>query len=161
MSFRHIITSIMASLSLLLGGCSLLEVKLDSQTTPLTQQELNMRLMTREYAHQFFSAVEQSADQIAAQYEAQDKLHQSYVLLWKINAEEGLQRSAYQLSPMAALIDSWVFTQQMDNFFQTGKGQSIFNGEQAKQTAARLTCDMEQLAQSLLKKSVIKRRKPL
>lgn len=152
MSFRHIITSIMASLSLLLGGCSLLEVKLDSQTTPLTQQELNMRLMTREYAHQFFSAVEQSADQIAAQYEAQDKLHQSYVLLWKINAEEGLQRSAYQLSPMAALIDSWVFTQQMDNFFQTGKGQSIFNGEQAKQTAARLTRDMEQLAQSLLKK---------
>lgn len=152
MKLHHRVTSIMVSLPLLLGGCSLLEVKLDSQTTPLTQQELNMRLMTREYAHQFFSAVEQSADHIAAQYEAQDKLHQSYVLLWKINAEEGLQRSAYQLSPMAALIDSWVFTQQMDNFFQTGKGQSLFSGEQAKQTAVGLTRDVEQLAQSLLKK---------
>ncbi|GAL02337.1 methyl-accepting chemotaxis protein [Photobacterium aphoticum] len=37
----------------LLSGCSLLEVKIESQTVPLTQQELNMRLMTREYAQQF------------------------------------------------------------------------------------------------------------
>ena len=36
-------------LSIVLSGCSLLEVKLDSQTTPLTQQELSARLMTREY----------------------------------------------------------------------------------------------------------------
>ncbi|MGL4828907.1 MAG: chemotaxis protein [Vibrio sp.] len=152
MRFRPFLTSLMISLPLVLSGCSLLEVKLDSQTTPLTQQELNMRVMTREYAHQFFSEVEKNADQIATQYEAQDKLHQSYVLLWKINAEEGLQRSAYQLSPMAALIDSWVFTQQMDNFFQSGNGQSLFNSDLAKQTAAGLTRDIEQLAQSLLKK---------
>lgn len=85
-------------LSIVLSGCSLLEVKLDSQTTPLTQQELNARIMTREYAKMFFTRVEDSADLIAQSYPADDTLHQSYVLLWKIHAEQGLQQAAYQTS---------------------------------------------------------------
>ncbi|MEZ9331124.1 chemotaxis protein, partial [Vibrio breoganii] len=57
-------------LSIVLSGCSLLEVKLDSQTTPPTQQELNARIMTREYAKMFFTRVEDSADLIAQSYPA-------------------------------------------------------------------------------------------
>ncbi|GAK86544.1 methyl-accepting chemotaxis protein [Vibrio ponticus] len=75
-------------IALSLSGCSLLAVKIDSQTTPLTQQELNMRILTREYAQQFFAQVEQAADVLHDQYDARDQVHQSYVLLWKINAEE-------------------------------------------------------------------------
>lgn len=59
-----------------LSGCSLLEVKLDSQVTPLTQQELNTRLHTREYALQFFTQVEQTADTLKSRYPATDTLHQ-------------------------------------------------------------------------------------
>ena len=136
-----------------LSGCSLLEVKLDSQTTPLTQQELNMRLLTREYTQQFFSQVEQAADSIATHYEPQDKLNQSYVLLWKINAEEGLQRSAYQVSPTAALIDSWVFTEQMNQFFNFGAGSNLFATSEAKQVSQSLSKEIDNLAQSLLKGS--------
>lgn len=139
-----------------LSGCSLLEVKLESQTTPLTQQELNMRLLTREYTHQFFSQVEQAADTVAANYDSQDKINQSYVLLWKINAEEGLQRAAYQVSPTAALIDSWVFTEQMKQFFNSGAGSELFTTSEAQQVSTLLSQEIDQLAQSLLKGSSYK-----
>lgn len=142
-----------------LSGCSLLEVKLESQTTPLTKQELNMRLLTREYTQQFFAQIEQTADAISLQYDAQDKLHQSYVLLWKINAEEGIQRAAYQVSPMAALIDSWVFTLQMEQFFRQGPGTDLFTGQQAQQVASELSLEIDKLAKSLLKGSAYKETK--
>ncbi|HGS4500143.1 TPA: chemotaxis protein [Vibrio parahaemolyticus] len=154
MSIRRISSLMVLWLVTTLSGCSLLEVKIDSQTVPLTKQELNMRILTREYALQFFAQVEQAADVLQEQYDPNDKVNQSYVLLWKINAEEGLQAAAYQVSPMAALIDTWVFTHQMNQFYATGAGRDIFATDEAKQVSAHLTNEIDQLAQSLLKKEV-------
>ncbi|EIO5097955.1 chemotaxis protein [Vibrio parahaemolyticus] len=154
MSIRRISSLMVLWLVTTLSGCSLLEVKIDSQTVPLTKQELNMRILTREYALQFFAQVEQAADVLQEQYDPNDKVNQSYVLLWKINAEEGLQAAAYQVSPMAALIDTWVFTHQMNQFYATGAGRDIFATDEAKQVSAHLANEVEQLAQSLLKKEV-------
>lgn len=146
-------------LSIVLSGCSLLEVKLDSQTTPLTQQELNARLMTREYAKMFFTRVEDSADVIAQSYPADDTLHQSYVLLWKIHAEQGLQQAAYQTSPMSALIDSWVFTAQMNQFYAQGDGADLFVTDDAVETARFLDQEAEKLAKGVLSSSDFKKSK--
>ncbi|AOV89458.1 chemotaxis protein [Vibrio parahaemolyticus] len=154
MSIRRISSLMVLWLVTTLSGCSLLEVKIDSQTVPLTKQELNMRILTREYALQFFAQVEQAADVLQEQYDPNDKVNQSYVLLWKINAEEGLQAAAYQVSPMAALIDTWVFTHQMNQFYVTGAGRDIFATDEAKQVSAHLANEVDQLAQSLLKKEV-------
>ncbi len=154
MSIRRLSSLMVLWLVTTLSGCSLLEVKIDSQTVPLTKQELNMRILTREYALQFFAQVEQAADVLQEQYDPNDKVNQSYVLLWKINAEEGLQASAYQVSPMAALIDTWVFTHQMNQFYATGAGRDIFATDEAKQVSAHLANEVDQLAQSLLKKEV-------
>ncbi|EJG0101570.1 chemotaxis protein [Vibrio parahaemolyticus] len=154
MSIRRISSLMVLWLVTTLSGCSLLEVKIDSQTVPLTKQELNMRILTREYALQFFAQVEQAADVLQEQYDSNDKVNQSYVLLWKINAEEGLQAAAYQVSPMAALIDTWVFTHQMNQFYATGAGRDIFATDEAKQVSAHLANEVDQLAQSLLKKEV-------
>ncbi|EIU6789995.1 chemotaxis protein [Vibrio parahaemolyticus] len=154
MSIRQISSLMVLWLVTTLSGCSLLEVKIDSQTVPLTKQELNMRILTREYALQFFAQVEQAADVLQEQYDPNDKVNQSYVLLWKINAEEGLQAAAYQVSPMAALIDTWVFTHQMNQFYATGAGRDIFATDEAKQVSAHLANEVDQLAQSLLKKEV-------
>ncbi|OLQ89579.1 chemotaxis protein [Vibrio ponticus] len=137
--------------SLFLSGCSLLEVKIDSQTVPLTKQELNMRIMTREYAQQFFAQVEQAADVLHGQYDSRDQINQSYVLLWKINAEEGLQSAAYQVSPMAGLIDTWVFTEQMNQFYSQGNGKSLFSHDAAKLVSAHLANEIDELAKALLK----------
>ncbi|MGY6398878.1 chemotaxis protein [Vibrio parahaemolyticus] len=154
MSIRRISSLMVLWLVTTLSGCSLLEVKIDSQTVPLTKQELNMRILTREYGLQFFAQVEQAADVLQEQYDPNDKVNQSYVLLWKINAEEGLQAAAYQVSPMAALIDTWVFTHQMNQFYATGAGRDIFATDEAKQVSAHLANEVDQLAQSLLKKEV-------
>ncbi|EGQ7848145.1 chemotaxis protein [Vibrio parahaemolyticus] len=154
MSIRRISSLMVLWLVTTLSGCSLLEVKIDSQTVPLTKQELNMRILTREYALQFFAQVEQAADVLQEQYDPNDKVNQSYVLLWKINAEEGLQAAAYQVSPMATLIDTWVFTHQMNQFYATGAGRDIFATDEAKQVSAHLANEVDQLAQSLLKKEV-------
>ncbi|EJG0941235.1 chemotaxis protein [Vibrio parahaemolyticus O1] len=154
MSIRRISSLMVLWLVTTLSGCSLLEVKIDSQTVPLTKQELNMRILTREYALQFFAQVEQAADVLQEQYDPNDKVNQSYVLLWKINAEEGLQAAAYQVSPMAALIDTWVFTHQMNQFYATGAGRDIFATDEAKQVSAHLANEVDQLAQSLLNKEV-------
>ncbi|MBE4538138.1 chemotaxis protein [Vibrio parahaemolyticus] len=154
MSIRRISSLMVLWLVTTLSGCSLLEVKIDSQTVPLTKQELNMRILTREYALQFFAQVEQAADVLQEQHDPNDKVNQSYVLLWKINAEEGLQAAAYQVSPMAALIDTWVFTHQMNQFYATGAGRDIFATDEAKQVSAHLANEVDQLAQSLLKKEV-------
>ncbi|HCE4531833.1 TPA: chemotaxis protein [Vibrio parahaemolyticus] len=154
MSIRRLSSLMVLWLVTTLSGCSLLEVKIDSQTVPLTKQELNIRILTREYALQFFAQVEQAADVLQEQYDPNDKVNQSYVLLWKINAEEGLQAAAYQVSPMAALIDTWVFTHQMNQFYATGAGRDIFATDEAKQVSAHLANEVDQLAQSLLKKEV-------
>ncbi|MBE3916971.1 chemotaxis protein [Vibrio parahaemolyticus] len=154
MSIRRISSLMVLWLVTTLSGCSLLKVKIDSQTVPLTKQELNMRILTREYALQFFAQVEQAADVLQEQYDPNDKVNQSYVLLWKINAEEGLQAAAYQVSPMAALIDTWVFTHQMNQFYATGAGRDIFATDEAKQVSAHLANEVDLLAQSLLKKEV-------
>ncbi|MEZ8058096.1 chemotaxis protein [Vibrio splendidus] len=146
-------------LSIALSGCSLLEVKLDTQTTPLTQQELNARIMTREYAKMFFMRVEDSADLIAQSYPADDTLHQSYVLLWKIHAEQGLQQAAYQTSPMSALIDSWVFTAQMNQFYRQGDGADLFATDHAVETARFLDQEAEKLAKGVLSSSDFKNSK--
>ncbi|MGR5232570.1 chemotaxis protein [Vibrio rotiferianus] len=154
MSFRWLALTVVICLSSVLSGCSLLEVKIDSQTVPLTKQELNMRIMTREYAQQFFAQVEQAADVLHEGYESTDKVNQSYILLWKINAEEGLQAAAYQVSPMAALIDTWVFTQQMNQFYSDGVGKDLFVTDEATQVSAHLAKEVDKLAQALLKKDV-------
>ncbi|WP_228481496.1 chemotaxis protein [Vibrio fluminensis] len=151
MFISRYISMVAIFIALSLSGCSLLEVKIDSQTVPLTKQELNMRIMTREYAQQFFAQVEQAADVLHAQYDSRDQINQSYVLLWKINAEEGLQAAAYQVSPMAGLIDSWVFTEQMNQFYSQGSGKSLFSHNAAQLVSAHLANEIDELARALLK----------
>ncbi|WP_375322709.1 chemotaxis protein [Aliivibrio logei] len=139
---------------LFLNGCSLLELKIESQSVPLTTTELNTRILTRGYSKHFFSEVEAAADKISSSYPKDDVLHQSYVLLWKINAEEGLQRAAYQVSPQIALIDSWVFAAQMEQFFSVGgKGAALFESDADFKASQLLHEDIKALAEKLLSKS--------
>ncbi|WP_321463969.1 chemotaxis protein [uncultured Vibrio sp.] len=154
MSAHRMYSMMVMWVAITLSGCSLLEVKIDSQTVPLTQQELNMRILTREYALQFFAQVEQAADALEAQYDPNDQINQSYILLWKINAEEGLQAAAFQVTPMAGLIDTWVFAHQVDEFYSTGAGSNLFATDEAKKVSQHLAYEVDKLAQSVLKKEV-------
>ncbi|WP_339086176.1 chemotaxis protein [Shewanella chilikensis] len=140
-------------LSLLVSGCSLLELKLESGIEPLPQEQLSMRVFTREYASSFFAGVEQSADLILLR--SDDLQSKSNALMWKINAEQTLGQTIFQVSPVAAMINTWAFTAQMAQFFDSGNGKALF-GEQtqlAANTSQQLLADYERRMQGLMSKA--------
>ncbi|WP_282166946.1 chemotaxis protein [Shewanella japonica] len=111
-----------------LTGCSLLEVKLESGVEPLPKEQINMRMFSREYSYNFYTEVESSADLIAN--DTDDVAIKSNTLMWKIYSEQSLQRAIFQASPIAAMIDTWVFTEQMNHYFTTGAGREVFGDHQ-------------------------------
>ena len=133
--------------TLLLGACSLLQIKLETGTVPLTKEELKMRVMTRDFTLVFFNAIENTADEIIAK--AGDRDLQTYALLWKIRAIEGVQQTVYQTSPVAGMVDTWVYVQQMTDYFTTGPGKDLFGEyqENVVVTSDAMLTELETLAQ--------------
>ncbi|WP_394203541.1 chemotaxis protein [Shewanella waksmanii] len=146
--------------AMILSACSLLEVKLESGIEPLPQEQLNMRLFSRDYSQSFFIGVEHAADDIAERAK-QDELTsaditvRSNTLMWKINAEEALSRSIYQSSPVAAMVDTWVLTAQMSQFFSQGAGKDLFGEHQliAVNASKKLQQDFETTVKGFVSKS--------
>ncbi|ACA87432.1 hypothetical protein [Shewanella woodyi] len=125
--------SVMALLGMLTTACSLLEVKLESGIEPLPQEQLNMRVFSRDFSSSFYSKVEQTADKIALLHkdEADAIYIHSNSLMWKIYSEQALQRTIFQASPVAAMVDTWALTAQMTEFYETGAGKALFGSDQA------------------------------
>ncbi|WP_051412837.1 hypothetical protein [Shewanella colwelliana] len=122
-----------------LSGCSLLEVKLESGIEPLPKAQLNMRVFSRDFSQTFYSEVERSADQIAQLTTGAEQVPmssaaislKSNTLMWKINSEQALQRTIFQASPVAAMVDTWVLNAQMTEYFSTGAGKALFGLQQS------------------------------
>jgi hypothetical protein len=115
-----------------LSGCSLVSIK--SPEKPLSQRDLNARVLTREYSDRFQKMLAGTADDIAAGSPQQDV--QLAALRWKIGAASASRRAATQLSPMMGLLDTWGLSAQMQAFLSDGAGSQLFG---AQQEAARLT----------------------
>ena len=98
--------------------CSLITIQ--SKDEPLSTRELNARILTHEFGTFFFQMVDATADSIITQ--SDDALVQLNALRWKINAVSECQNANFQAAPMYALIDTWVFTAQMKEFFKIGNG---------------------------------------
>lgn len=114
--------------SVLISGCSLLEIKLESGIEPLPKDQLNMRVFSRDFSTVFYSQIESAADQIERNSDSVPIKSNS--LMWKINAEQNLQHTIFQASPTAAMVDTWVFTEQMVQFFESGAGKNVFGEQQ-------------------------------
>ena len=109
-------------------GCSLLEVKLESGVEPLPKDQINMRMFSREFSYSFYTQVETSADLIANSTD--DVTITSNTIMWKIYSEQSLQRAIFQASPVAAMLDTWVLTEQMNQYFSEGAGSALFGEQQ-------------------------------
>ncbi|AQS37139.1 hypothetical protein Sps_01979 [Shewanella psychrophila] len=146
--------SVFVVLGLLTTACSLLEVKLESGVVPLPQEQLNMRVFSRDFSSTFYSRVEQTADQISALESAdqQDIYLKSNALMWKINSEQALQRTIFQASPVAAMVDTWAYTAQMSEFYETGAGKALFGEQQSKviETSRALETQFEKTVKGFL-----------
>ena len=129
------------------AGCSLISLK--SPEKPLSPRDLQARILTREYSARFIGAVEQAADQIAA--DTQDPEIRLNALRWKIAAAGSSQRAAGQMVPMMGLLDSWALSVQMSEFLAGDAGRTLFGPQQkiAATVAAELTGEAEDLARRL------------
>ena len=146
-----LIARLLACLPLLLcvEGCSLVSLK--SPERPLSNRDLNTRILTREFSYHFISAVEQRADEIADS-EGDPRIIAS-ALRWKIGAAMESQRAAMRLAPQMSLIDTWALASQMKVFLSPGSpGGSLFGSHQvaALSIASELEEDAHTLARSLI-----------
>ncbi|GLS91116.1 hypothetical protein GCM10007916_21850 [Psychromonas marina] len=132
---------------------------------PLPQDQLNMRVFSRDFSQNFYSEVEHSADQIAVLGDQDEQPStpeaitlKSNSLMWKINSEQALQRTIFQSSPVAAMVDTWVLTAQMNAFFTTGNGSMIFAEHQniAIASSERLQANFERTVKGFVKASEFK-----
>ncbi len=133
----------LAALAACLASCSLLSLK--SPEKPLPTRDFNARILTHDFATRFNTAVEQTADNVAAGTEEPEiRLN---TLRWKIGAEGASTRAASQIVPMVGFLDMWGLTIQMYEFLAKGDGRSLFGVEQPR--AVKIAADLEREADDL------------
>jgi len=141
----HLLISIF--LAVIFQQCSLITI--ESKDDPLSTRELNARILTHEFGAEFYNMVDATADSIITQ--SDDGLIQLNALRWKINAVSECQSANFHAAPMYALIDTWVFTAQMTEFFKTGNGKTLFEDFQpvVVATSEELESAIKEITQSV------------
>jgi hypothetical protein len=144
---QKFVLPILFGLTLLFNQCSLITI--ESKDDPLSTRELNARILTHEFGTEFFNMVDAATDSIITQ--SDDGLIQLNALRWKINAVSACQNANFHASPMYALIDTWVFTAQMNEFFKTGHGRTLFEEFQPEvlATSEELASAIRDITQSV------------
>ena len=140
-----------SALTALLTSCSLFSVRVPGKS--MSQEELNARVLTFDFADSFQATVATSADRIAAQ--SKDPPMQLAALEWKIEATAASRHAATRLAPIMALLDSWALAAQMREFFDEGAGATVFGKQQevARSSSAQLEKDIIQIAGSVTTRS--------
>ena len=148
---RSFIARCLACLALVLcvQGCSLISLK--SPERPLSDRDLNTRVLTREFSYHFITLVAQRADDIASS--ETDPRIIANTLRWKIGAAEESQRAAMRIVPTLSLLDTWALASQMKTFLSPGNpGGALFGSHQpaALSIASELDEDAQNLTQRLV-----------
>ena len=144
---KFFIVSSLIGFVLLFSQCSLITI--ESKDEPLSTRELNARILTHEFGQTFFEMVDETADSIITQ--SDDGRIQLNALRWKINAVSACQNANFHASPIYALIETWVFTAQMNEFFKTGNGKDLFDQWQSEviATTNQLETDIREIAENV------------
>ncbi|MDE5731020.1 MAG: hypothetical protein K2H81_05845 [Alistipes sp.] len=141
-----------AAAALLLGGCSLLKVSVDTGNPPLPERQAETRMMTRGFYYDLTDEIGRTADSLAAASpEIPMKIR---AIRWKMQATRAAVAAAMQSNPDVALIDTWLLCARMDSAFRRLPDSLLF-GERtplARKTTARLSGRAERLAQGVLPK---------
>ncbi len=117
--------------TVLLGaGCSL--VSIDTHVTPLPKNEVQARLLTREFASGMVAETVRTADAIVAGTE--DVELKRAAIRWKLATSEAARRAALRTDPTLSLVDTWALAIQADGFFRTGEGRTLFGEHQSTVT---------------------------
>ena len=104
------------------SSCSL--VKIENEQIPLSKTDLNTRLLTQAFVQDASKKVEVAADSILKS--SKDVEIQKNALKWKINILSALRSVGYQTSPNIALMDTWVLTSSIKDYFSEQTAQNLF-----------------------------------
>ena len=105
-------------------GCavSMRAPKIDSRAEAKVAVNVNQaRLKMRSLVGPMCGEIERTADQIAAG--TADPAVRRAAIRWKIEAVPTLSAALFQPEPFTAVLDTWVFFNQMADFFETGAGR--------------------------------------
>jgi hypothetical protein len=128
-SWRRVCLYGLVGIALLTGvaGCSLISLKTPEK--PLSTEDLNTRILTREQTSQFRTAVERCGQNIVNTEQDQAVLENG--LRWEIAALSASRSAETQLAPKMGLLDSWALALQMKAFVAEGApGGALFGTHQ-------------------------------
>ena len=136
-------------LCLVLAGCSLVSLK--SPERPLSQRDLDARLLTRELEARFVADVARCTQDMLST-ESDLNVHDN-ALRRQLAAVAESRRAATRITPMLSLVDSWALGVQMQAFVgEGGAGAALFGNHQqaVRDISAAFATDITALAQRLL-----------
>jgi len=146
----HWLTSIAALLVIsALPGCSLLSIK--SPERPLSDRDMNARLLTRELTTNFLATSTRNTDTILAV--ETDPVVIEHTLRWELAVIESSRQAEMQLAPLMSLLDTWTLALQLQGFLSEGRpGAKLFGKHQAGLRAItdEYADGVQSLARSLL-----------
>ncbi|BDD05342.1 hypothetical protein [Aureibacter tunicatorum] len=105
-------------------SCSLLKVNLEGNSVPLTKKEQNIRISVREYADVYYQVTETVADSILS-WSDEEKI-QVNSILWKINANESVERATLMTDPNMSLLQTWLTVELIHDFMDGEVGQEYY-----------------------------------
>lgn len=103
-------------------GVSMRAPRIDSRAGAMSANVNQVRLKMRSLVGPMAGEIEHSADQIAA--DTTDPAVRRAAIRWKIEAVPTLTAALFQPEPFTALLDTWIFFNQMADFFETGSGRT-------------------------------------
>jgi len=150
-SFIRAAGASLAALLMIAGvaGCSLVSIK--SPERPLSDRDMNARLLTREATTHFLEASARSTESILAT--ETDPAVIEHTLRWELGVIEASRQAEMQLAPLMTLLDTWTFALQLEAFMGQGApGGNLFGMHQAalRDISNNYADGMESLAHSLL-----------
>jgi len=97
-----------------------------------------VRLRMRSLVDPFAGEIEQSADKIAASTSSPSVKRAA--IRWKIEAVPAIRGALFQPDPFTAVLDTWVLTFQMEDYFESGPGRKSLGASApiAVETSQRL-----------------------
>ena len=108
-----------------------------------------LRARMHEYSITFAAQVETAAT--AIEQRGADATVRRNALLWRLRGIPEMRKACFRLEPIAALVDAWIFSRQMDQLFSDGAGAQAFGSLQpeALEVSHRLVAQMREIGGSI------------
>jgi len=136
------------------SGCGIAapQVRTDARVHPPEDVAVNseqMRLRMRSLVQPMSGVIVAAADEIMAG--TADRSVRRHALLWKIDAVSALREALFQANPTTAVMDAWVLTYQMGDYFEAGPGKAGLGGahDVAVTTCRQLEDEMARVAATM------------